>query len=641
MVSESVFQLCTSNVSVTSEWAKDTSKPINQVVKELYGKYPITTKENLDYPIATPEDLERARQCGKWDGTEPSELFLRMFHDVLRTLDQDPLVGVVSPSLIGSSGVMPLTIISAIHDVIRHMANLIARAETEVFLATNYWLFSDSTTFITNALRELSRRAGERGARVVVKIMYDRGSPKQAFNQHLEVSEKDWLAAAVRLPPAAEIPNIDLEVVNYHQPILGTFHAKFLVVDRRIACIGSNNIQDNANFEMLTHLEGPIVDSFYDMCLISWHNAMKPPLPLAGKPAALQTSTSLDQSSHGAMFDSAGGFLRNDLLARNPGSELVNEEKRERVGEMRLPLHTAKDEHYDVDIASEVMRIQSAMTARTGESEVDVISRHLNWKKHVDLKGDAPEPEAGNEFIPYIPHPAHKPFPIAMVCRKPWGTPNHNLVNVPQNAAFISALRNATHNVFIQTPNLNAKRLIPEIIAAVKRKIKVTYIMCLGYNDSGELLPGQNGTNEMIANQLYTSIPQEDKKYLDIYNYVAKDMTQPIHDEKKARSCHIKLMIVDDHIGILGNGNQDTQSWYQSQESNIMFDDPTVCSAWLDGLRRNQNTFKYGAVDKVDGCWKDKDGNMAEGSIGIDPGMFSSFRGMLGAIARVRGTGDF
>lgn len=59
------------------------------------------------------------------------------------------------------------------------MSNMIARAETEVFLATNYWMLSEGTKLICNALRELSEKATQRGKRVVVKIMYDRGNPKQ------------------------------------------------------------------------------------------------------------------------------------------------------------------------------------------------------------------------------------------------------------------------------------------------------------------------------------------------------------------------------------------------------------------------------------------------------------------------------
>jgi phosphatidylserine/phosphatidylglycerophosphate/cardiolipin synthase-like enzyme len=231
---------------------------------------------------------------------------------------------------------------------------------------------------------------------------------------------------------------------------------------------------------------------------------------------------------------------------------------------------------------------------------------------------------------------------MAMVCRKPFGAPNNSSVYVPQNEAFLSAIRNAQKSIFIQTPNLNAAALLPALLEAVRRKIQVTYYVCLGYNDSGELLPGQGGTNEMIAHKLYTSLTAEEKGYLHVYNYVAKDQIRPIHNKFKKRSCHIKLLIADDHIGIQGNGNQDTQSWYHSQEINCMIDSEEICLAWKEGIRRNQNTHIYGAVSKEDGCWHDPEtGDQAEGAIGIDPGHFSWAKGIMGAVQRVRGAGGF
>jgi hypothetical protein len=52
-------------------------------------------------------------------------------------------------------------------------------------------------------------------------------------------------------------------------------------------------------------------------------------------------------------------------------------------------------------------------------------------------------------------------------------------------------------------------------------------------------------------------------------------------------------MIVDDHVGIQGNGNQDTQSWCHSQETNIMIDSSLICEAWRDGIHRNQSKYYY------------------------------------------------
>ena len=102
---------------------------------------------------------------------------------------------------------------------------------------------SDATRLITDSLRELSKRAGERGEKAIVKLMYDRGNIKQILNNHQKVTVGIYTGENVRLPGPEEIPNVDIEVVNYHRPPLGTFHSKFMVVDRKIAVVSSNNIQ--------------------------------------------------------------------------------------------------------------------------------------------------------------------------------------------------------------------------------------------------------------------------------------------------------------------------------------------------------------------------------------------------------------
>lgn len=197
-------------------------------------------------------------------------------------LDADPLAGLVSPSLLGSSGVIPLSIISVIPDIMRHYAELIVRAEAEIILATNYWESSASSNVMADALRKLSKRVEARnGAKVVMKLMYDRGNLRQAVKNRIIVKPVYW--SRIGLPTEDEIPGVALEIINYHRPVVGTFHAKYLIVDRRVACLNSNNVQDRPNVEMMVQLEGPVVDSIYDMALISWSNAMKPPLPLLSK----------------------------------------------------------------------------------------------------------------------------------------------------------------------------------------------------------------------------------------------------------------------------------------------------------------------------------------------------------------------
>jgi phosphatidylserine/phosphatidylglycerophosphate/cardiolipin synthase-like enzyme len=164
----------------------------------------------------------------------------------------------------------------------RHYAELIVRAEAEIFLSTNYWENSASSIILADALRMLSKRVEARGGeKVVMKLMYDRGNLKQAVKHRIAVMPVFW--SRIGLPTEDEIPNVALEVINYHRPLLGTFHAKYLVVDRRVACLNSNNVQDRPNVEMMVQLEGPVVDGIYDMALLSWSNAMNPPPPLLSK----------------------------------------------------------------------------------------------------------------------------------------------------------------------------------------------------------------------------------------------------------------------------------------------------------------------------------------------------------------------
>jgi hypothetical protein len=202
MIPKKVYDLCRSGASVSAGLAKDPTLSPHEAAKNLFHFDIEDEKVSKKVTLGdeTDEDLEQALACGNWGTSNPTRLFLRVshvlrnprftlfpyslttqiFHDVLCTLEKNPLVGVCSPSLMGSNGVCPLTIMAPIPDICRHMSNVIARAEEEVYLATNFWMHSEPTMLITNAIRELSKKAVAMNRRIVVKIIYDRGSAKQA-----------------------------------------------------------------------------------------------------------------------------------------------------------------------------------------------------------------------------------------------------------------------------------------------------------------------------------------------------------------------------------------------------------------------------------------------------------------------------
>ncbi|KAI0416883.1 hypothetical protein F5X98DRAFT_364108 [Xylaria grammica] len=687
-ITNRLYEWCQSEHSVSSLLAATPSLTPSDAWQKLFrdDESGSSSQENNLNVKTTPignGELWRARYCGKWGSKKPSDLFTRLYHDALCALNEHPERGVVSPSLIGSSGMMPLTIISVLPDIVRHMSNLIVRAEKEVFLATNFWQNSIASRYITNAIRELSRRAEARGSRIIMKIIYDRGSPKQVFDPHYIVPESEYTGDAVNLPPAKDIPYVDLQVVNYHQPALGTFHAKYMIVDRKIGIIQSNNIQDNDNLEMMVQVEGPIVNSLYDVAMISWHKKLEPPLPSLCSPVNVTDWTSFGANyadifsstgsikGHSAVVDPskmplrkpygveaiivdgelAGAASRTSSIEA-PGKEFtipnhleddtgkLKQLEQNLTGEV-LAEHSTEEPHYDSDLAGEVFRVQGVVSARPDETAMQAVTRHLNHTTNIGYPGNAPDCTLADGITPYIPHPAHEPFPIALVNRAPYGQPNNKSAVNPQNAAWLSALRNAQRNIFIQTPTLNAKPLIPAIVEACERGIDVYCYVCLGYNDAGEMLPMQGGHNDKVAHQLYTTLSFAGRQRLQWYWYVAKDQKRPIPASQKKRSCHIKLMIVDERVGIIGNGNQDTQSWFHSQEVNLMLDNPQICRAWIDGLRRNQNTAIYGAVDHEDGIWRDEQGNGVEGATGVDAGRFSWVKGFVGAVKRLQGKGGF
>ena len=101
--------------------------------------------------------------------------------------------------------------------------------------------------------------------------------------------------------------------------MLGTFHCKFMVVDRKMAILCSNNIQDRPNMEMMCHLEGPIVDSIYDTALISWYKAMDPPLPLLDRP--------YQPPEGGYKFGMENEYATTHILDGSKGEELFRQFK--------------------------------------------------------------------------------------------------------------------------------------------------------------------------------------------------------------------------------------------------------------------------------------------------------------------------
>ena len=492
----------------------------------------------------TEEELNIAANFGRFP-YRPSDLFLKLFHNVLCTLKRDPSVGCVSPSLIGTSGVIPLSIISTIPDIMQHYYHCIVHAQREVLLATNYWEKSVSVSIIAKALRALNKRAENDGRVVIVKIMIDHPTLDNLLHYHSILPVDKWPDYDIPLPH--EIPHLSLEVNNYHRMIMGTFHSKFMIVDRRLALLNSNNIQDRPNLEMMSHFEGEIVHSFYDTYLISWWVPFQPNLVCLKRENDHHDDYqfgmnnrqifSLEQPLKHAIAKARLRLQHHLEHEGRDGSDVYfdrrnNSERFSSVAIQAFVHH--RRSHSPSVLAKATSDLTGAiighdMTPRSDSPLTIHLNKSSQSARSTKSDGSLSDEELERltfDFCPFIFHRPHQPIPIALVNRPARGTPGHVDTANPQDAAWMGAFRFAKKSVFIQSPTLNASPAIEGIIDACRRGITVTLWLGLGFND---LVEGfgtfQGGTNEQVVKKLYKKLHERKdgaEKFLEVFWYTGK-----------------------------------------------------------------------------------------------------------------------
>jgi phosphatidylserine/phosphatidylglycerophosphate/cardiolipin synthase-like enzyme len=163
-----------------------------------------------------------------------------------------------------------------------------------------------------------------------------------------------------------------------------------------------------------------------------------------------------------------------------------------------------------------------------------------------------------------------------------------NDINNPLTQAYIAVINNAESYINILTPNINASGFQDAIIAAAKRGVLVKLITGKGFNDASEGLPTQGGTNEEVAKKLHERMTKEayDMRGKLQIRWYSKTGKYPI-DGNGANASHTKYMSVDGKLTIIGSANQDSQTWKQSREFNVLFDDPETTAAIENAFYNN------------------------------------------------------
>ncbi|KAI8049265.1 hypothetical protein BDF22DRAFT_735844 [Syncephalis plumigaleata] len=165
-------------------------------------------------------------------------------------------------------------------------------------------------------------------------------------------------------------------------------------------------------------------------------------------------------------------------------------------------------------------------------------------------------------------------------------------ITSPQSAVWLTALENASKEVFILTPNFNMPIMRKAVVKALERDIIVHIILSKGMLDNGQkayIVRGADGTNDDAANLLMRDV-NANPKVKGILNIrwvtAPQENTHPGSNQKPGNSSHAKLMIIDNRLMFAGSGNWDLQSGYYSQEFNILFDDKEATRAMSNKLEQ-------------------------------------------------------
>jgi len=503
-----------SEQTITSLLASESSNinSAKDAAEILFSKPFPSLRSRIDYEIfeheITQDELDFAAEFGRFPN-RPSDLFLKLFHNVLCTIKRDPLCGRVSPSLIGTSGVIPLTIISTIPDIMQHYYHCIIHAKKEVLLATNYWEKGHSVDLIGKALRDLNKIAQDENRFIIFKLIIDHPTKENITHFHSILPPHKW--SHYDIPTPDEIPHISLEINNFHRLIMGTFHSKFMIVDRRIALLNSNNIQDRPNLEMMSHFEGDIVNSLYDTFLISWWLPFQPNLVCLNDNIITE-----NDFQFGINYSHIVPFKESLLQA---------------IARARLRLQYHLDEQqteiYFNEPSSSLSSSESPLT-----DHLNLAAKSAHKTKPDENLSDDQLKKLAEDFTPFIFHQSHQPIPIALVNRLPHGAPGHTDTANPQDAAWLGAFRYAQKSIFIQSPTLNAKPAIKGILSACRRGVQVILWLDLGFNDLKEgTISLQGGTNEHVVKKLYKKLREENngnEHFLEVFWYIGKGLFENI-----------------------------------------------------------------------------------------------------------------
>lgn len=404
------------------------------------------------------------------------------------------------------------------------LSSIIASAESEVLFVTCFWAPSKSREVFSDALRTLSERRLASGAKdkVKVRIGFSSSGVWQKLSHPSTPRGKEYLPETwekLGLPSLQELEGLDVGVRSIFYLPFSVLHGKFCIVDRKVLVLPSSNVSWEVWGECASIFEGGIVNTFL------------------------------------AFWKGVWGF--------GPESEESAENSKE-------DLLIA-----DLDGTGSIDHSLTPISAPVAMSEF-------------------PSNPAVTYPTLFIPQPHHRnprfhlPRPLSCLSSRP---ALQLYPQTPQNAFILLAIARAEKSVYIQTPNLTSQPLIDALASAVRRGVVIELVTCRRMMLLEQIVTTAGvGVTEWCVRRLVkrvvsNGLPDGERgagggggRGLWVYYYTGAIPPKGITDEEEqtaghemqyAVKSHVKTLIVDNRITVLGSANGDRASWYTSQEVNV------------------------------------------------------------------------
>jgi phosphatidylserine/phosphatidylglycerophosphate/cardiolipin synthase-like enzyme len=401
--------------------------------------------------------------------------------------------------------------------IYRSLAPLLESTNKELILVTCFWAKSLTLETLNDVLRRLSEKANRRGGeKIRVKLCFSSLSLFQKLFHSQSIEGQTYPSSVwvdkLGLPSPGELSGLDIQVKSVFLLPFSVMHPKFMIIDRQTVILPSCNISWEEWFEGAITFSGPVVNKFLEFYSKFWNRGALPPLERSRR----ETSTEDDpfQDPHRGTQD----FGHSHIISQ-----------------------------------------------------------------YVDASDSSESSEITTLFLP-SPHRRNPQF-------SPFASSERLIVPpTPLNTFILTLIGKADRSVRIQTPNITAPPVLSAILKALARGIDVRILTSESLMVLEQLVTAGTTTSRCVNKLImrykkllvavHKRTPTDEEAAiavprpgrLQISYFAPANGPRPRGAEgNEPQQSHLKMMIVDHNLLVLGSGNLDRASWFTSQELGVAF----------------------------------------------------------------------